>query len=240
MFQPKAWVYRAINDQYTREVICPFMTANHPPDQEKLIFCDNLDAQKTQSFLSLLRDVGCSRYLTPPETTDLTQAVDNGLGRLQKYLIGVQLDEWLEEEENLEKWENGKITASEKRILITKWVGEAWDITFKSGKYQPDKFFEHTGCLLTLDGSEDDKVKIQGLPNYKPPPPHAPEADVQSLELEQDLQPDAPEPEAPEHLIDRHQEEEEIFVGDADDHPLEAQGQIQNGEDEYVPCFTVN
>ena len=63
--------------------------------------------------------------MTPPETTDLTQAVDNGLGRLQKYLIGVQLDEWLEEEENLEKWENGKITASEKRILITKWVGEA-------------------------------------------------------------------------------------------------------------------
>ena len=49
-----------------------------------------------------------------------------------------------------------------------------------------------------------------------PPPPHVPEADVQSLELEQDLQPDAPEPEAPEHLIDRHQEEEEIFVGDAD------------------------
>jgi len=110
--QMKAWIDRAINDQYTREVICPFMTANHPPDQEKLMFCDNLDAQKTQSFLSLLRDVGCSRYLTPPETTDLTQAFDNGLGRLQKYLIGVQLDEWLEEEENLEKWENSKITAS--------------------------------------------------------------------------------------------------------------------------------
>ena len=69
--------------------------------------------------------------------------------------------------------------------------------------------------------------------------PHAPEADVQSLELEHDLEPDAPEPEAPEHLIDRDQEEEEIFVGNADDHPLEAQGQIQNGEDEYVPCFTV-
>ena len=37
-----------------------------------------------------------------------------------------------------------------------------------------------------------------------------------------------------QHLIDRHQEEEETFDGGADDHLLEEQEQIQYGKDEYV------
>jgi hypothetical protein len=39
-----------------------------------------------------------------------------------KRLIGVKLAEWLDNEANLEKWEAGKLTASERRILLTIWV----------------------------------------------------------------------------------------------------------------------
>ena len=28
-----------------------------------------------------------------------------------------------------------------------------------------------TGCLITADGSEDEKIKPEGLPNYRVPPP---------------------------------------------------------------------
>ena len=56
----------------------------------------------------------------------------------------------------------------EKRILITAFVANAWDNLFYSGEYNNDKYFEHTGCLLSLDGSEDSKVKVQVLPNYVP------------------------------------------------------------------------
>ena len=31
--------------------------------------------------------------------------------------------------------------------------------------------FERTGCLLTADGSDDDKVKPEGMPEYVVPPP---------------------------------------------------------------------
>ena len=236
MFQEKAWVDRKTNDKYCTEILCPYMAEKHPPEEDKLLFCDNLDAQKTQTFLDLLHNVGCSRFLTPPETTDLTQPVDGGLGRLEKFLIGKECEEWLEEGENLEQWENGTITASQKRILITKWVGNAWDITFKSGKYEPDKFFEHTGCLLTLDGSEDDKVKIQGLPNYRPLAPHLPHTDVECLELEPDLQPDMPEPEVPTNItcIDRTEHDEETYLVDEAENSLEDQQQIQFGEEEYA------
>ena len=52
-----------------------------------------------------------------------------------KFLIGKQFEEWLENVDNLSKWEFGKISTRDKRILITKWVGEAWDVVFKSGTY---------------------------------------------------------------------------------------------------------
>ena len=113
----------------------------------------------------------------------------------------------LSKEDNLQKWEDGKITASEKRILITKWVGEAWDIIFKSGKYNQDKFFEHTGCLLTLDGSEDHLIKIQRLPDYKPPPAPLAEQDVEEIVAESPHF-DPPEPTIIESVIDRLNEDD--------------------------------
>ena len=232
MFQENAWVDRATNDNYTKHVICPFMLEEHPLEEDKVMFCDNLEAQTTQSFLDLLHEVNCSRYLQPPESTDLIQAVDAGLGRLTKFQVGRQFDDWMDKEDNLQKWEDGKITASEKRILITKWVGEAWEIIFKSGKYDPDKFFEHTGCLLTLDGSEDHLIKIQGLPDYKPPPPPPTEEDVEEIAVET-VRMDNPEPTIVESVIDRL-EEDDVSVQSEEGDPFENQEFFENDDEEYA------
>ena len=56
MFQEKAWVDRKTNDKYCTEILCPYMAEKHPPEEDKLLFCDNLDAQKTQTFLDLLHN----------------------------------------------------------------------------------------------------------------------------------------------------------------------------------------
>ena len=53
---------------------------------------------------------------------------------------------------------------------------------FLRRKYNPAAFFEKTGCLLTLDGSEDDKVRIEGCLKYKPPQPPEPDADDDGIE----------------------------------------------------------
>ena len=237
MFQEKAWVDRAINDLYTKEVICPFMHHEHPLEEEKVIFCDNLEAQTTQSFLNLLRTVNCSRYLQPPDSTDLIQAVDAGLGRLTKFQVGKQFDEWLEQDDHLHKWEDGKISSSEKRILITKWVGEAWEVIFKSGKYNPDKFFEHTGCLLTLDGSEDHLIKIQGLPYYNPPPP-PPAVRVEVVEEfpTETFCADGPEPLIAEKDLDTL-EDDEISVQSEEGEAFENEEFFENADVEYAQLF---
>ena len=154
------------------------------------------------------------------------------MSRLTKFQVGRQFDDWMDKEDNLQKWEDGKITASEKRILITKWVGETWEIIFKSGKYDPDKFFEHTGCLLTLDGSEDHLIKIQGLPDYKPPPPPPTEEDVEEIAVET-VRMDNPKATIVESVIDRL-EEDGISVQSEEGDPFEHQEFFENDDEEYA------
>ena len=60
------------------------------------------------------------------------------------------------------------ISESEKRTLITKFIGAAWESIFSREDFSADLNFKKTGCLLTLDGSEDAKVNIEGMPDYKP------------------------------------------------------------------------
>ena len=107
--------------------------------------------------------------------TDIWQPVDAGYGHLLKQKIRQVQDEWLMEEENMNIWMGNAeepLTTSKRRVLICYWVGEAHKIL------QEDTYagfmrncFEKTGCLLTADGSEDDKVKPEGLIDYKVIPP---------------------------------------------------------------------
>ena len=90
-----------------------------------------------------------------------------------KVLIGQAHRNWLDKEGNADRWygNESKFTASERQILITHWVGEAWK---KLCSLDYDHFrkrcWEKMGCLITADGSEDDQITPEGLPSYKVPP----------------------------------------------------------------------
>ena len=65
-----------------------------------------------------------------------------------------------------DKWQAEKrydvdqsFTASERRILLTKWTGEAYENLFIT-KYNGFccKLFKKTGCLLTADWTDDELV----------------------------------------------------------------------------------
>ena len=60
----------------------------------------------------------------------------------------------------------GKMSAKERRILMTKWTGDAWD-DMQHYKDIFRKAFERTGCLMTVDGSGDDLICPQGYENYE-------------------------------------------------------------------------
>ena len=65
-----------------------------------------------------MQSVGVDDHKVPPNETDQVQPIDRGMGRQIKVYLGQLLDEWLDDEDNLEKWESNKLTASDRRILL--------------------------------------------------------------------------------------------------------------------------
>jgi hypothetical protein len=75
---------------------------------------------------------------------------------------------WLEDDDNLQRWEDGSLTASDRRVLITMWLGQAWDnLQCKPGfSSRIRRYFQKTGCLLTANDSDDNKLQPQGTSGY--------------------------------------------------------------------------
>ena len=69
-------------------------------------------------------------------------------------------------EDNLELYTEGKTTASQRRILMTQWCGEAWS---KVGPGSVVRAFKKLGLTTALDGSEGNLVNIPKLPEYVMP-----------------------------------------------------------------------
>lgn len=79
-----------------------------------------------------------------------------------KRRIAINQDTWLHSDENLQQWENG-LSASERRILITKWVADAWEYITQHMPDTLQKYFIKTGSLITTDATMDDQVHPQGF-----------------------------------------------------------------------------
>jgi transposase-like protein len=166
-FQPKAWMDRVVAQDWLERVWEP-LVGSLPSDGETLLFLDNLDAHCRGDFLPRLRRTGALARFFPPSCTDIVQPVDAGAGALMIKLYTAEQDKWLDIEENLELWESAKISASQRRVLMTRWLGEAWDV-FNSPQYDHTRrrYFEKTGCLMTADGTDDRLITPEGTTGYK-------------------------------------------------------------------------
>ena len=101
----------------------------------------------------------------PFDETDKCQPVDQGEGNMIKQLTEDQLDEFLEKDDNLDKWQSN-LTASERRILITKWLGQAWENLNKDYPNFRKNLFQKKGLLMTRDGTDDNLIRPEGFENY--------------------------------------------------------------------------
>ena len=122
---------------------------SHLPQERSVLLMDNLHAQTTDAFKEFLSE-HCNTLASyfPVNNTDEVQPVDAGVGRMLKVEVGRQLDIWLGQADNLEKWESDKLTASDRRVLITQWVGPAMDIVDNRPDYR-FRLFEKCGMAMT-------------------------------------------------------------------------------------------
>ena len=235
LWQDKAWVGRPEAVKWVEQVIKPFIEAERKAgaavdSTRYLLFQDNLDSQKQPAYIDALAELGVDDHKVPPDHTDEAQPIDRGLGRQVKIYIGQQFDEWLQDDDNLERWESTTrgtaLSASDRRILLAHWFNKAVKKALQGDAKW--KYFEHAGALLTADGSEDDKIQLEGAPSgYKvvvPPPDGMPDNPLVS--------PNATEPE-PEDVNPLLEEEERdgdhAPLDDDDDQPdpdLNAPGKV--------------
>ena len=71
-------------------------------------------------------------------------------------------------DKHLELYVEGKLSASQRIILITKWVGQAWK-TITGMKQSIIRSFIKCGLSVALNGFENVQVSIDGIPNYEMP-----------------------------------------------------------------------
>ena len=161
-FQQNAWMDEVTNMQWCKKTLIPGVGKT---DQEKVLFADNVSFQQTKEFHETCRnEISTSVYMLPENHTDKIQPIDAGCGRMMKVKIAAAMDRWLEIDDNLEKWHD-RLSAKDRRILMTQWTGEAWS-ELKESKDFLRRLFEKTGCLMTTDGSGDEKISPQGLDEY--------------------------------------------------------------------------
>ena len=83
-------------------------------------------AQKTEEIQKYLRDeCKTEPIFVPAGTTSMVQPVNVIFNRPFKEAIDAMANSHVQE--NLEDYVRGRITASERRILFTTWVGKAWE-----------------------------------------------------------------------------------------------------------------
>ena len=129
-----------------------------------MLILDVHKAQKTEEVIECLRsNCNTEPVFVPAGTTSLVQPVDVVFNKPFKAAIEKMATIHLQENSN--DYVTGKISASERRILFTKWVGQAWE-ELSVNKDMIVRSFEKCGISVPIDGSEDSTIKIEGLEDY--------------------------------------------------------------------------
>eukprot|EP00795_Rhopilema_esculentum_P014944 gene14944-biopygen848 len=176
-WQTNAWADINFSIDWVKRTLKPAVqnSSETGENEEFVLFCDNLSAQTNDLFLSKVRKLNGVVWFGLAGATDIWQPVDCGFGNMLKSLVRTLQDEWLQSDENIDLWLGNsveKLDVKKRRILITHWVGEAYN-RLSSESYASSRYrcFEKTGCLITADGSEDKKIQPEGLIGYSIPPP---------------------------------------------------------------------
>ena len=164
-FQANAWcdeeiMVKWINSEWNNF----FLNPSTPVSDGKILVADIHRAQQTENVKRLLARCKTKLVNIPGGCTSLLQPVDVSFNGPFKAHVRAMSEKHLNE--NLDKYTDGKISASERRILMTKWVGEAWANTNQD---MVQRSFKKCGISLALDGSENHLLNIEKLPEYAMP-----------------------------------------------------------------------
>ena len=98
--------------------------SNEETNGESLLVSDVHFAQKTENVSKRLKDRGTTSALIPPGCTSLIQPLDVVFNITFEQKCGDLFTKHIKA--NLPDYTENKLAASQRRVLITKWVGQVW------------------------------------------------------------------------------------------------------------------
>ena len=165
MFQPNAWCDEEIMKAWIEsEWNNVFTNKPTPGSTGKILVLDMHRAQQTDVVKALLKKHKTTLVSIPGGCTSRIQPLDVSLNKPFKSAVRAQVDKHMFD--NLQLYTDGGISASDRRILMTKWIATAWQEVCGK-KDMIVRSFKKCGLSLNLDGSEDEQLSVEGLPDYK-------------------------------------------------------------------------
>ena len=130
-----------------------------------LLCLDQHKAQKTPSIEALLtRDCNTTTALIPPGCTCLVQPLDVFFNAPFKCMVDDLATSHMQE--HLDDYVHGNYSAKDRRVLLTKWIGEAWEKTC-ADKEMVIRAFKKCGISVAIDSSEDEEININNIEDYE-------------------------------------------------------------------------
>ena len=119
-FQSNLWADTNFRVDWTERTLKSAVKTNIGT-AEFVLFCDSLAGQIAERFGNSVKEMNRIPWYGIPNATDIWQPVDGGYAATLKAFAKHEFFAWLDDNENCEKWygADSKITASEKRILIS-------------------------------------------------------------------------------------------------------------------------
>ena len=141
-----------------------FLNPSTPGSDGKILVADIHRGQQTENVKKLLARCKTKLVNAPGGCAFLVQPVDVSFNEPFNGYIRAISERHLNE--NLEKHTDGKISASERRVLMTKWVGDVW---VNTNQDMVRRRLKKCVISLALDSSENHLLNIEKLPEYTVP-----------------------------------------------------------------------
>jgi hypothetical protein len=162
-FNKSAYNNEELTERWLDEKLIPLIRPINQPHQPFLLSFDCAAFHKTPPLLRKMKDNDITPALVPPGCTGILQPLDTHINKPFKEYLQDATEEYMDRREDETGTEAEKWSVSDKRIMVTHVVADAWKRFCTEKQAVVCKAFQDVGLFLPVDGSQDHLLSIKGF-----------------------------------------------------------------------------